>query len=253
MRRVLTIVVVLLSLAGCGGSHATRRAQIPTVSPSPTPSPSLTPKPSSTGTGFRLPPGASFVVQANGHALAIYDQHGRRRWQLPNPNSLGAPLVLLVIDQHRAGSVHVYVPVRPNGATGWVRNVDVTMFYDPYRLAASESRHRLTVFKYGKAIARFPIAVGRPTAPTPTGMFFLTELLQATKPGPYGPYAYGLSAFSSVYSEFEGGPGQIGLHGTSDPSSIGHSVSHGCIRLFNSDMAKIAKMVPAGTPITITS
>jgi hypothetical protein len=41
------------------------------------------------------------------------------------------------------------------------------------------------------------------------------------------------------------------LHGTNNPSSIGRSVSHGCIRLRNEDIAKLYDMVPVGTPIYI--
>jgi L,D-transpeptidase catalytic domain len=41
------------------------------------------------------------------------------------------------------------------------------------------------------------------------------------------------------------------LHGTNNPASIGHSVSHGCIRLRNEDIAKLYEMVPVGTPVYI--
>ena len=87
------------------------------------------------------------------------------------------------------------------------------------------------------------------------GNFYLTELLQASPsaPGAYGPYAYGLSAFSDVFSEFEGGPGQIGLHGTSDPSSVGASVSHGCIRLPNDTLRRLFSVALAGTPVIIVA
>ncbi|HEV7148765.1 MAG TPA: L,D-transpeptidase, partial [Pedococcus sp.] len=94
-------------------------------------------------------------------------------------------------------------------------------------------------------------ATGTGGTPTPVGSFFLTELLAPTNPG-YGPYAYGLSAFSDVLTSFGGGPGQIGLHGTSEAGSIGHSSSHGCIRLSNADITTLAKILPLGTPVNIT-
>ena len=78
-------------------------------------------------------------------------------------------------------------------------------------------------------------------------------MLKATNPtGAFGPYAYGLSAFSNTFTEFEGGPGQIGMHGTNEPSSIGRNVSHGCIRMSVTNISWLAHRVPAGTPITIT-
>jgi len=42
-----------------------------------------------------------------------------------------------------------------------------------------------------------------------------------------------------------------GIHGTDEPSSIGHSVSHGCVRMYNSDVEKLYPMVPVGTPVYI--
>ena len=41
------------------------------------------------------------------------------------------------------------------------------------------------------------------------------------------------------------------LHGTNNPASIGQSVSHGCIRLRNEDIAQLYEMVPVGTPVFI--
>jgi lipoprotein-anchoring transpeptidase ErfK/SrfK len=43
----------------------------------------------------------------------------------------------------------------------------------------------------------------------------------------------------------------IGLHGTSQPSSIGHDVSSGCIRLRNADITRLARLLPLGTPVRI--
>ena len=189
------------------------------------------------------------------HRLVVVHDVGTptRTWRLRNPNAVGAALLFLVVGQS-GGRWAVRVPARPNGSVGWVRGSDVRVELDPYSLRVSLTRHRLTVFRYGRPIRRYPVGVGRPSAPTPTGHYYLTELLRPRATGtPYGPYAYGTSAFSDVYSEFEGGPGQIGVHGTSDPSSIGRDVSHGCVRLHNADMAKLATIVPAGTPVTIST
>ena len=43
----------------------------------------------------------------------------------------------------------------------------------------------------------------------------------------------------------------IGIHGTNDPDTIGRSASHGCIRLANWDVVRLAKMVKSGVPVTI--
>ena len=43
------------------------------------------------------------------------------------------------------------------------------------------------------------------------------------------------------------------MDGTGDPSSLGKSVSHGCIRLSNDTILKLARELPTGTPVTIVS
>jgi hypothetical protein len=70
--------------------------------------------------------------------------------------------------------------------------------------------------------------------------------------GAYGPYIFGLGAVLDAYSVFNGGDAQIGLHGQDEPWSIGHPVSHGCVRVANNVISKLAAMLPLGTPVTIT-
>ena len=246
--RSFVLIALLAAVTGC----ATAPVALPRQSaPAPTPTPTATPTP--TPAGWQLSPGESLIAVAKNSAVVVRSRWGGpRRWALHNPNASGAPLVFLVLAQ-RGDGWDVRVPARPNGAVGWVRDSDVDLQVDPYALRASLRRHTLSVYKNGRPIRTFRIGVGRPSAPTPTGSFFLTELLQAANPnGPYGPYAYGTSAFSDVFSEFEGGPGQIGVHGTSDPSSVGRNVSHGCLRLGAHDIRALAQMIPAGTPLTIS-
>ena len=104
-------------------------------------------------------------------------------------------------------------------------------------------------------IRTFPIAVGKPSTPTPVGHFFITELLKQPDPGGvYGPYAFGTSAYSDVLMHFgNGGNGQIGIHGTDQPWVIGTSASHGCIRLYNRDIAWLSQHIPIGTPVRISA
>ena len=250
--RLCPLVALLIVVTGCstGSASSPRRAAVLST-PTPTPSPIATPTP--TPSGWQLSRGESLIALAKHPSLDVRTRpDGPVKWRLSDPNDSGAPLVFLVLAQRGAGWT-VRVPARPNGSVGWVSDRDVRLEVDPYALRASLRHHTLVVYKNGRRINVFTAGVGRPSAPTPTGYFYLTELLVAADPnGPYGAYAYGTSAFSDVYSEFEGGPGQIGVHGTSDPSSIGRNVSHGCIRLGDRDLGTLAKMVPAGTPLTIT-
>ena len=113
-------------------------------------------------------------------------------------------------------------------------------------------RHRLVVERDGRVVMRAPIGLGRSVSPTPTGRYFITDLLRPPDPrGFYGPYAFGLSAYSPVYTSFAGGDGQIGIHGTNAPETIGRDASHGCIRVANAIVTRLARRLPLGTPVTI--
>jgi len=67
-----------------------------------------------------------------------------------------------------------------------------------------------------------------------------------------GPFALALSARSNVLQEFEGGPGQIGIHGRDDlGGTLGTAGSHGCIRLDTASIDWLAARIGPGTPVTI--
>lgn len=198
-------------------------------------------------------PGSSLVATATVPVISVYPTPGASSpmTSLANPNDMGAPLVMLV-RVVQGQWLNVMLPARPNEAEGWIPASQVTLATDPYAMDVSLSAHTLTVFQGGQAVLQVPIAVGTSSAPTPTGSFFLTELLKAPDPnGAYGPFAYGTSDFSNTYTEFEGGPGQIGIHGTDQPWVIGHDASHGCIRMTDDNILKVSSMVPVGTPVNI--
>ncbi len=222
------------------------------------------PGPSSGATGAADGPGASgpvrignvqTVAQVAGASLAIYASQGSTTvWRtMKNPTASGAPLVLLVLERH-PGWARVLLPVRPNGSQGWVRTTDVRLGQHPYRIVVSRGKHTLTLYRGTSVVFTEKVGVGTSGTPTPGGVYYTKELLQPPKPnGPYGPYAIGLSGFSPVLNEFLGGDGTIGIHGTNDPSSIGKDVSHGCIRMTNAAITKLAKLLPLGVPVQIVA
>lgn len=198
-------------------------------------------------------PAVSIVATASGHTVRVYRYPGSPKpfLTLPNPNRDGAKLVFLVI-QRAPGWERVRLPVRPNGATGWIRDRSVSLSLDPYRLLVSLGRHTVELWKGPTLVRTERAGVGRSALPTPGGHYYLAELLKQPDPnGPYGPYAFGLSAFSNVLTRFGAGPGQIGLHGTDDPGSLGTGVSHGCVRISNRAITAFAHLLPLGTPIEI--
>jgi len=195
----------------------------------------------------------SIVAQARVHQIDVYRSAAAKRpfVTLTNPRADGVPLVFLV-KARRPGWEQVFLPMRPNGSKGWIRDAAVNLYLDPYRVVVSLGSHTLQVWKGDRLVHEEPAGVGRSVMPTPTGTYFLVELLKQGDPhGLYGPYAFGTSAFSNVLYSFGGGPGQIGLHGTNEPDMLGTDVSHGCIRISNAGIAKLAGMLPLGTPVRI--
>jgi lipoprotein-anchoring transpeptidase ErfK/SrfK len=190
------------------------------------------------------------------HALTIYrrPRTGKKMLVLAAPTIAHAPLTLLV-KQRRAGWVQTYLPGRPNGSLGWVPTGTVRLLKDSWKVVIQLRSHRMVVSRADRVIRTLPIAVGKPSTPTPAGAFFITELLKQPDPGgAYGPYAFGTSAYSDVLTHFgNGGNGQIGIHGTDQPWVIGTSASHGCIRLYNRDIVWLSQRLPLGTPVRIAA
>ena len=46
--------------------------------------------------------------------------------------------------------------------------------------------------------------------------------------------------------------GEYAIHGTNEPGSIGHFVSHGCIRMYNADITDLYGRVNVGTAVVVT-
>jgi lipoprotein-anchoring transpeptidase ErfK/SrfK len=170
---------------------------------------------------------------------------------LPPTTEFGTTTVLLATA--RKGSWYrVSLPTRPNGSTGWLRARHVELRAVRDAIHVDLAARTLTWSRDSRVVLTTPVAVGAPDTPTPTGSFFLTDLLDnADDTGPYGPFALGVSAHSDTLSEFAGGDGQIGIHGTDAPGSIGQSVSHGCVRVPNDVVTQLAQGLPLGTPVTI--
>jgi lipoprotein-anchoring transpeptidase ErfK/SrfK len=212
---------------------------------------------STTAENSELADYVSFIAQARGPSVEVFDEPGAAEPShvLDNPNENGAPLVFLVEGQDHSGEwLPVNLPVRPNGSTGFVRASDVEVVSNEHRVKVELGAHRLTVTRGTETVLEAPVGLGTQDTPTPGGVYYIKELLRPPDPnGPYGVYAYGLSGFSNVLEEFNGGDGVIGIHGTNDPSSIGQNVSHGCIRLANDVITEMVDYLPLGTPVEIVA
>ena len=197
----------------------------------------------------------SVVAQARGSSVAIYATPSSPKpfEVLQSPSSTGDPVVFLTSGPMVGSTwIRVYLPSRPNQSQGWVRSSAVTLSADDYLIDVNLSAHQMTVFNAGLVMMSIKIGEGRSALPTPTGTYFIVDLLKQPNPaGEYGPYAFGLSAYSDVLQSFGGGPGEIGIHGTDAPQSVGASLSHGCIRVSDATIIALAELLPLGTPVLI--
>ncbi len=108
----------------------------------------------------------------------------------------------------------------------------------------------LSFYKGDELVKRYPVCVGKPTTPTPTGSFKVIYKAvnphwlhdgKIIPPGPKNPLGI----------RWIGIADGIGIHGNNQPQSIGTLASAGCIRMYNKDVAELYAQVPVGTPVRI--
>ena len=147
----------------------------------------------------------------------------------------------------------VQLPLKPNGATGYVRARDVWVGRVRTRIEVDLSERRVTLFRDGRELLSAAAAIGTSATPTPTGTYYVNQrLIPEDESGPFGPGAIGISAFSEVLTGWaQGGP--IAIHGTNQPWTIGEAASNGCLRVRNDVLERMFDATLAGTPVVIRS
>ncbi len=171
---------------------------------------------------------------------------------LPATTILSTVTVVTLVEGPIDGWARVMLPIRPNGSQGWVKTSDVDIYVVEGRLLVDLSEKTLTYYRGGEVVLASTVAVGTGRNPTPTGNFFVTDNVTMADPNSvWGPHALGLSGRSDTITEYNGGDGIIGIHGTNRPDSIGEAASLGCVRLPNDVITAIHQMVSIGTPVEI--
>lgn len=192
------------------------------------------------------------IARANGDWVDVFRNptDPNTSLRLIKGRSVAGPVVLMAVGAI-GDFVRVAIPLRPNGTLGWVRRSDVTLVHSTFRVEIDLSTNTMTVFDGDKIALRAAVAAGTGGTPTPRGLFFLKEVVPQSPGGALGPYAFGLSGFSTVLTSFGGGEGVIGIHGTNAPGKLGSNVSHGCVRVDNVTITKMVRLLPLGTPVEI--
>lgn len=189
------------------------------------------------------------------HPAAVFrapDVHTWTRQVLPLYTPLSHQRTSLPVLRRRGRWLRVLLPGRPNGHAGWIDGRKAKTWTTPWRVVVKTGSKRLFVLKRGRIVRSFPVVVGTSSTPTPRGRFFVEEALILRPGTPGRPYAYALSARSAVYQEFEGGPGQIAIHGTyAIGGTPGRAESHGCIRATSATLAWLIHRFGTGTPVDI--
>jgi lipoprotein-anchoring transpeptidase ErfK/SrfK len=176
---------------------------------------------------------------------------------VPALRPLTAERTTLPVIGHRttaAGArwLRVMLPGRPNSHTGWIKQSATVLTATPWRLVVDPSARRVIVYRNGSVVRSYSAVVGKPSTPTPRGEFFVEESIELRSGDVGAPYALALSARSTVLQEFDGGPGQIALHGLANVGGVlGTAVSHGCVRLDSTAIRWLAGRIGPGVPVTI--
>jgi lipoprotein-anchoring transpeptidase ErfK/SrfK len=266
MRRAFISIALYLTVAACGGGTALEGPELGAATPAPTSSSTSTSTtttvpPTTTTTvapplvAEDLPDGETLVVKSQAEVDVFLERGDDEPFvTLDATTIVGTPTVLAVMEGPHDGWARVMLPIRPNGSEGWVEVDGMKAFVVDGHIVVDLSELTLTYYEQGKTVLTTPVAVGTSSNQTPTGSFFVTDNVTLANPSsPWGPHALGLSARSDSITEYNGGDGIIGIHGTNRPGSIGNPVSLGCVRVPNDVITRLHRMVTIGTPVQINA
>jgi hypothetical protein len=166
-----------------------------------------------------------------------------------------SPELVVVIGSLTVGKRH-WLYVRYPGfddRRGWIPEVAVVFNrMTDERLVLDRYRFRLRLLRGRKVLFSTRVGVGAVGSPTPAGRYYIRERLGpfANSNSIYGALAFGTSAFSHFRTDWPGG-GQVGVHGTNEPGLIPGRISNGCVRLRNSAVVRLGRLLRVGTPLYI--
>lgn len=162
------------------------------------------------------------------------------------------PVIGQTTDAKGTRWLKVMLPGRPNGRTGWISAGATHELDTGWHIYVSLSDRRLSIYLHGRMWRTFSADIGNASTPTPTGNFFVQETVIMPAADAGGPFALALSARSTVLQQFNGGPGQIAIHGLNFIGGpLGQALSHGCVRLATPAITWLANRIGPGVPVSI--
>lgn len=167
----------------------------------------------------------------------------------------GTTNIVLVLGETERRGRKLWVRVRaagsPDDVRGWMPRTALGG-YTPVRtrLVVSRDQRTATLLRDGRRLFQTAVGIGAPTTPTPSGDFYVRNLLHKYRSPFYGPVAFGTSARSAAVRDWPAG-GFVGIHGTNRPDLIPGEISAGCIRMTNRDILRLARLMRVGTPVSV--
>jgi hypothetical protein len=277
LRTAATAAVLGIALFSVAAATAGAQELTPANPAPPTPPTAPAPPPASDAPTEPVPGNVADPVEAltkPGDRAMLSDELSITRWSHPQDQSkirslpsVSAPAIGRLrfltedglaevyialdarVDAAKRAWLRIRLPGRPNGRTGWVRREALgDLLVVRTRLVIVRTALRATLYKSNTPIWSARVGIGKAGTPTPLGVFYIRERLRGSG-GTYGPWAFGTSAYSAL-SDWPGG-GVVGIHGTNQPGLIPGRPSHGCVRMRNDKIRRLARLMPIGTPVHI--
>jgi len=260
------IALLALAVGGLAIVATTSNAVVTGSAPLPAPAPAPTPLPTASSSAMSVPRPASMPVP-RAHAaawapvlrgtVARTTPRGAAIARVARRTPESTTNLLEIVDRRRDAAGRLWARVRlavlPNGTRGWVpRTALGAITTVRTHLYVDLSARTATLMRGDRMLLRAPVGVGRPGSATPTGRFYIRSRLTTYSSPTYGPVAFGTSARSADLTDWPAG-GYIGIHGTDRPDLLPGAVSHGCIRMRNADVERLAALMPVGSPVTVRS
>jgi L,D-transpeptidase catalytic domain len=182
--------------------------------------------------------------------VPVFDgPNGRRLGLLTMRTEWGSRRVMPVI-AHEGPWLRVLADV-PGRRSGWILAAgnDLSLHPRRYSLEARASRGTITLLDRGRPVRTVAAAFGRSDSPTPVGRFAVTDRLSgAGFHGAYGCCILALSGHQTSLPAGWTGGDRLAIHATDKPVP---SPSAGCIVATDSDLRRLMRRAPLGTPVTI--
>jgi hypothetical protein len=204
--------------------------------------------------GARRPAGSGTLTAYVRRTTPLRDRPGGRALAtLRRQTEWESPRVLAVVAE-RPGWLGVLAPELSNHVVGWIPRQGVELFRTDWELEARLSRRELVVRRKGRITQRVRVGIGKPSTPTPPGLYAVTDkLLVKRNDLPYGCCVLALTGHAPRTPQGWGGGDRLAIHGTSDEGSVGLATSNGCLRAGGAAMRRLVHSIPLGTRLRIVA